>query len=365
MIPDTFSVTYQPSTLQSGTVYFTYVEPTWDNWPQFDIRELGSNPFSSNFLVQYSNQNFEFVSASNTSLVASPSSTCTFSTPQSFTRDNSWTATIVKDSDNVEWLNLTFTQTGSLVCTIAAEQTNYQGSQQFSVAGTLAVRAYTCDESSVVNGTTTASIDATSKVAMPSLYSMESCQRLTVTIGIEGQLTTKQLTRISQYITDLSTATTSGVTPSTILHSYDLGDSYSHNSRTYYNNVISWCTFNGTLPSTIQLSTLFVDLNINNQLSDATYMISTSKIPSYCFDGVLDFGESDIDCGGTGLLNGCAPCVDTSQICNGNTDCVSGECTAHELAGRRCATINAATSSSLLLSVVVVTILATVSSLFM
>lgn len=333
MIPDTFSVTYQPSTLYTGTAYFTYVEPTWDNWPQFDIRELASNPYTANFFVQYTNQNFNFSDPTDLS------NDCTFSTPQSYTRDNSWTAALV-EVDGVSWLNLTFQQTGSLICTINAVETNVQGAQQFSVEGTLSVRSYTCDDNDVVNGTTTSTLDATSKVAMPSFYDMESCQRLTVTIGIEGQLTTKQLDRISQYITALATPTNTSITPTTLLHSYDLGTSYQHNGHTYYSNVISWCTFNGTLPTVISLPSLFTELDTNTQVNEATYLLSSSKMPSYCFDGILDFGESDIDCGGTGSLNGCAPCVDTSQICNGNTDCVSGECTAHELAGRRCATVN-------------------------
>jgi len=34
--------------------------------------------------------------------------------------------------------------------------------------------------------------------------------------------------------------------------------------------------------------------------------------------------------------------VDASQICNGNSDCVSGQCLPHKIAGKRCYAISSA-----------------------
>ena len=45
-------------------------------------------------------------------------------------------------------------------------------------------------------------------------------------------------------------------------------------------------------------------------------------IPTHCFDGVKDDGETDVDCGGRSCRTACA----LGKMCSANCDCASGNC---------------------------------------
>ena len=47
--------------------------------------------------------------------------------------------------------------------------------------------------------------------------------------------------------------------------------------------------------------------------------------PAHCFDGILNGGETDIDCGGT-----CGRTCGTGRACLTATDCISGTCSANK-----------------------------------
>jgi len=339
LIPDTFSISYQPIDEDNGIVYFSYTEPSWENWQMFDIRELASDPFRATFTLNLTDANIKF-----------SIDDCTFRTPQSYSRPYAVVPSFSTTSP--ELFTLVFTQTGSLFCNAVPSKQDTRGRQQYSVEGSLALRTYRCDATTLLptSGSDSVSIDAASKVSLPDLYVHRSCSRLTLTYESTSQLSLRQTDGLALDISALPTMqrTDASIAPNTILVSYTATRVPGKQSggSDVYSNVLSFCTFNGSLSSEFNpigdangKGSLFVPGTDPTQVS---FNIKNSKIPSYCFNGIKDFDESDIDCGGNGQLNGCPPCVDASQICNGNSDCVSGQCLPHKIAGKRCYAISSA-----------------------
>eukprot|EP00461_Guttulinopsis_vulgaris_P000826 UN00826 len=77
LIPDTFSISYSQDSGTSGTLYFTYIEPAWEEWQMFDIRELASDPFTAEFTVSFKDSGIELPSTFD----ITDTSACKFKTP--------------------------------------------------------------------------------------------------------------------------------------------------------------------------------------------------------------------------------------------------------------------------------------------
>lgn len=355
LIPDTFSLSYLQETRDSGVLYLTYIEPAWEEWEMFDIRELASDPFTATFTIDFTTAGLNL--PTNYDLAATTPQ-CWFKTPQSYTRDNAATISRQTGTDKI---TVTFRQTGSLFCAVSPKtHDELRGKQQTSIDGTLNVRRYHCEDGTPTSSSEQLVVDGASKISMPDLYIHTDCTRTTFRFDAPYQLTSKQINGLALDISSLPTTVPNGDgTVNTILHSYTIDSTYMSNGARYYKNVLSFCTFGATLSESNNdnlTKTLFA------QFADVQTTIKQSKVPSYCYNGKKDFDESDVDCGGSGSFNGCPPCVDSSQICNGNSDCVSGVCASHELAGKRCVALSSANTVFSAVTMAVVVIAAIVSN---
>jgi hypothetical protein len=66
--------------------------------------------------------------------------------------------------------------------------------------------------------------------------------------------------------------------------------------------------------------TAFVEAGSDSRIDDTRTAPSETGFPSHCSDGLMDFDETDVDCGGS-----CMPCYVGSH-CLVDADCASRHC---------------------------------------